>query len=121
MTMLLSLRSRSIGSFQIPALLVVLFLSAHAAFGQAQSNAADIQGTVKDSTGALVANATVTARNPATNVSRNTTSNDEGFYRIINVPPGDYEISVEAANFKKAVIPKVTVTVGQAATVDITL
>src|SRR5215510_11725916 len=121
MTMLVSLRSRFTGSFQIPALLVVLFLSAHAAFGQANSNAADIQGTVTDSSGALVANASVTARNPATNVSRDVTTNDEGFYRIINIPPGDYEITVEAPNFKKAVMPKVTVTVGQAATVDVTL
>src|ERR1051326_1162383 len=121
MTMLVSLGSRSIGSFQIPALLVVLFLSAHAAFGQAQSNAADIQGTVKDSTGAVVANANVTARNPNTNVTRNATSNDDGLYRIVNIPPGDYEITVEAANFKKLVLPKITVTVGQAAVVDATL
>src|SRR4051812_22029523 len=76
MTMLQSLRSRSIGSFQIPALLVVLFLSAHAAFGQAQSNAADIQGTIKDANGAVVPNATVTARNPNTNIARTATSND---------------------------------------------
>jgi hypothetical protein len=91
------------------------------AFGQAQSNAADLQGTVKDSTGALVANASVTARNPATNISRTTTSNDEGFYRLINLPPGDYEVTVEAPTFKKTVLPKVTVTVGQAAEVNITL
>ena len=119
--MFVSLRSRFIGSFQIPALLVVLFLSVQAAFGQAQSNAADIQGTVKDANGAAVANATVTARNPNTNVTRNATSNDEGLYRIINVPPGDYEITGEAPNFKKTVLPKVTVTVGQAAEVDVTL
>ena len=119
--MLLSLRSLFVGSFQIPALLVVLFLSAHAAFGQAQSNAADIQGTVKDSTGAVVPNATVTARNPNTNVTRNATTNDQGLYRIINVPPGDYEITVEAASFKKAVLEKVTVTVGQAADIDVVL
>src|SRR5215813_11194653 len=121
MTMLVSLRSRFIGSFQIPALLVVLFLSAHTAFGQAQSNAADIQGTVKDSTGAVVANANVTARNPNTNVTRNATSNDDGLYRIVNIPPGDYEITVEASGFKKAVLPKITVTVGQAAEVDVSL
>jgi hypothetical protein len=121
MTMLLSLRSRFTGSFQIPALLVVFFLSANAAFGQAQSNAADIQGTVKDSTNAVVPNATVTARNPNTNVTRNATTNDEGLYRIINIPPGDYEITVEAASFKKAVLDKVTVTVGQAAEVNVTL
>src|SRR5829696_1309415 len=116
-----SLKSRLNGSFQIPFLITILLLCAHVAFGQAQSNAADIQGTVKDSTGAVVANATVTARNPATNFSRAATSNDEGLYRIINIPPGDYEITVEAANFKKALLPKINVTIGQAAVVDITL
>ncbi|HEU5133035.1 MAG TPA: carboxypeptidase regulatory-like domain-containing protein, partial [Pyrinomonadaceae bacterium] len=100
---------------------MLLALSAHVAFGQAQSNAADLQGTVRDSTGAVVANAAVTARNPGTNFSRSTTTNDEGFYRIVAVPPGDYEVTVEAANFKKAVLPKVTVTVGQAAELDISL
>src|SRR5215213_11329659 len=118
--MLVSLKSRLNGSFQIPCLLMILLLlSAHVAFGQAQSNAADLQGTVKDSTGAVVANATVTARNPGTNFSRSANTNDDGFYRIINVPPGDYEITVEAANFKKAVLPKVTVTIGQAAELNV--
>jgi Carboxypeptidase regulatory-like domain/TonB dependent receptor len=119
--MFVSLKSRLTGSFQIPCLLMVLALCAHVAFGQAQSNAADIQGTVRDSTGAVVPNAAVTARNPGTNFSRNATSNDEGFYRILNVPPGDYEITVEAANFKKALLPKVTVTIGQAAQLDVAL
>ena len=117
--MFVSLRSRLIGSIHIPCLLLVLLIFAPAAFGQTQSNAADIQGTVKDSTGAVVPNATVTVRNAGTNFSRTATTNDEGFYRIINVPPGDYEVTVEAANFKKAVLPKVTVTVGQAAELEI--
>ena len=119
--MFVSLKSRLNGSFQIPCLLMVLLLSAHVAFGQAQSNAADLQGTVRDATNAVVANATVTARNPATNTSKNATTNDEGFYRIINLPPGDYEVTVEAASFKKSVIPKVTITVGQAAELNVTL
>ncbi len=119
--MFLSLKSRLVGSFQIPTLLTILLLCANVTFGQTQSNAADIQGTVKDSTGAVVPNATVTARNPGTNISRNATTNDEGFYRIINVPPGDYEITAEAPNFKKSVLPKVTVTIGQAAEIDVQL
>ena len=45
------------------------------ALSQAQSNAADLQGTVRDPNGAAVTNATVTARNPGTNVSRETTTN----------------------------------------------
>src|SRR5688500_9874912 len=100
--MFVSLKSGLVRFFQLTILLLVSLAAASVAFGQAQSNAADLQGTVKDATGAVVANANVTGRNPATNVSRNATTNDEGFYRLINLPPGDYEITVKAPNFKKA-------------------
>src|ERR1043165_7855741 len=92
-----------------------------AAMAQAQSNAADLQGTVHDQAGAVVANAAVKARNTATGVSRDTTTNDDGFYKIVNLPPGDYEVTVEAANFKKAVIPSVKLTIGQTINQDIPL
>ena len=106
---------------QASALLIIGLMCASVALGQAQSNAADLHGFVKDSTGAVVPNATVTARNPGTNISRSTTSDDGGNYRIVNLPPGDYEITVEAPNFKKAVLTKVTLTVGQTADLDVTL
>ena len=105
-------------------LFVALFcgqLAASAVFGQAQSNAADLRGVVRDATGAVVAGATVTARNPSTSTSKDATSNDEGFYQIVSLPPGVYEVTVEAPNFKKAVLPKVTLTVGQAADLDVAL
>jgi len=107
--------------FQIASLVVFSIISTTVLWGQAQSNAADLQGTVKDSTGAVVPNATVTARNPGTNVTRSSTTNEEGFYRVVNLPPGDYEITVEAANFKKSVLTKVNLTVGQTATLDVAL
>ena len=119
--MFLSLRSRLSGSIQLISLLAIFLLSANVALGQAQANAADLQGTVTDSTGAVVPNATVTARNPAKNITRNATTNDQGLYRIVAVPPGDYEVTVEAPSFKKAVLTKVTVTVGQRADIDVTL
>ncbi len=119
--MFVSLKSWLVRSCQITALLVVSLAAASVAFGQAQSNAADLQGTVKDSNGAVVTTATVTARNPGTNISRSTTTNEDGFYRIVNLPPGTYEITAEAQNFKKTVLPAVSVTIGQAATLDITL
>jgi len=118
--MFVSLQFR-LRSFQIPCLLMVLLFCAATAFGQSQSNAADIQGTVQDSAGAAVPNASVTVRNAATNFSRTANANDQGLYRIINVPPGDYEVTAEAASFKKTVLPKVTVTVGQVAELDITM
>src|SRR5215471_10103559 len=83
------------------------------AMSQAQSDAADLQGTVRDANGAVVANATITVRNTATNVTRETTTNDDGFYKIVNLPPGNYEITVKASNYKTAIIPSVKLTVGQ--------
>lgn len=91
------------------------------AFGQAQSNASDLQGVVRDQSGAVVSGATVTARHPGTNTSKATTTNEEGSYLIVNLTPGDYEVTVEAANFKKSVLPGVTLTVGQRADLDIAL
>jgi hypothetical protein len=91
------------------------------ASAQTQSNAADLQGVVRDQSGAVVTGATVTARNVATNISKTTTTNSDGAYLIVNLTPGDYEVTVEAANFKKSVLPAVTLTVGQRADLDVAL
>src|SRR6266851_400832 len=96
-------------------------LGSGVAFGQAQSNAADLQGVVRDPSGAVVTGATVTARNPGTNISKATTTNDEGAYLIVNLTPGEYEITVESPNFKKAVLPAIRLTVGQRADLDVAL
>jgi hypothetical protein len=106
---------------RILLLLVATFACAGAAMAQAQSNAADLRGFVRDPQGAVVAGATVTARNLATNLTRDGQSNEDGFYQITNLPPGDYEVTVTAANFSKAVVPSVTLTVGQRADLDIPL
>ena len=114
-----SLTSVRISTFLI--LVISALLGASSAFGQAQSNAADLQGYVRDPSGAAVTGATVTVRNPATNFSRDVTTNDEGYYQLTNLPPGSYEITVEAGGFSKGRIPSVTLTVGQRADLDIPL
>jgi hypothetical protein len=88
---------------------------------QAQSNAADLQGFVRDPNGAVVANASVTARNASTNTSREATTNDDGFYKIVSLPPGEYEVTVRVQNYKTAVIQSVKITVGQTVSQDIPL
>jgi hypothetical protein len=103
------------------ATIVCGFLGSGVVLGQTQSNAADLRGVVRDQSGAVVSGATITARNPATNVSKTTTSNDDGSYLIVSLPPGDYEVTIEAANFKKSVLPAVTLTVGQRADLDVAL
>jgi len=52
------------------------------AMSQAQSNAADLQGTVRDANGAVVPNASVTVRNNGTNVSREATTNSRRLIRM---------------------------------------
>src|SRR3989440_10667326 len=98
-----------------------LCIGAGAALAQADSTTANLSGFVRDPAGAVVPGATVTARNAEKNVVRAATSNDEGFYQLVRLPPGTYEVSVEATNFKKAVVPSVTVTVGQRADLDVAL
>jgi hypothetical protein len=98
-----------------------LSLGAGHALAQADATSANLNGFVRDPAGAVVPGAAVTARNPSVGITRTTTTNDEGFYQLVQLPPGAYEVTVEAANFKKAVVPSVTVTVGQRADLDIAL
>ncbi|HYV23680.1 MAG TPA: TonB-dependent receptor [Pyrinomonadaceae bacterium] len=100
---------------------VTVLLVVSAAMAQAQSNAGDLQGTVRDPNGAAVPNASITARNTGTNIAREATSNDDGNYKIVNLPPGDYEVTVKASSYKTAIIPSVKVTIGQTINQDIPL
>lgn len=102
-------------------LALVITIGAATAFSQAQASAADLTGTVVDPNGAVVAGATVTARNLGTNIERTATSSDDGTYRLIGLPPGEYEVTAEAATFKKVSITPVRLTVGQAAELRIAM
>ncbi len=68
----------------------------------AQVSTADITGRILDSQGNVVPGANVTATNTATGLTRTTTSNDDGEYTITQLPPGTYEIAVEAKGFSRA-------------------
>jgi hypothetical protein len=98
-----------------------MIFSTCAIFAQAQVSTADLNGTVVDPNGAIVAGANVTARNPATGISRTVSANESGEFSIIGLPPGDYEVTVEAATFKKTVISPVKLTVGQSASLEVKL
>src|SRR4051812_29962032 len=93
----------------------VLLAFSITAMAQAQATAADLSGTVSDPTGAVVAGATVSAKNLGTNMTRTVISAPDGAYQFIGLPPGDYQISAQGATFKKVVISPVKLTVGQSA------
>jgi hypothetical protein len=100
---------------------MIIVLCFGATLAQSQVSAADLTGTIVDPNGAVVAGATVTAKDSATGLTRTATSDDSGVYRFIGLPPSDYEITAEAATFKKTVISPVKLTVGQTAELEIKL
>ena len=83
--------------------LAMLLATSH---GFAQSDNSTISGVVKDSSGAVVANAKVNVRNDGTSFDRDVTTNGSGFYTVTNIAPGYYTVTVEAPGFKKASVSR---------------
>src|SRR3982751_3611110 len=78
------------------------FLSCAMITAQAQFRAG-VQGTVSDSSGALVPDAKVVLKDTETGKTQETTTSNEGFYRILGLAPGKYDLSVEKAGYKESV------------------
>jgi Carboxypeptidase regulatory-like domain len=77
-----------------------------------------LKGTITDSSGAKVANATVTATSAETGQVRTATTSGDGSYRFEQLLPGSYLLKVEAAGFKTLQIPPATVAVNQTTVLD---
>ncbi len=86
----------------------------------AQVAGATLSGTITDAQGAAVVGAKVTAKNAATGVSSETTTNNLGAYTLVNILPANYDVSVSATGFRTAVT-KVTLTVGSQQTMNLAL
>ncbi|MCU1303284.1 MAG: TonB-dependent receptor plug [Candidatus Sulfotelmatobacter sp.] len=94
------------------ASVVVILLLAVAAYGQTFRGA--INGNVTDPSGAVVANANVTATNVATDVAITATTTSDGAFSFQDLPLGTYKISVSASGFKPVTVDNVNVTAGGA-------
>jgi hypothetical protein len=90
-------------------------------FGQATVSFAQLNGTVEDVKGNVVVGASVTLRDLSTNRSYNAVTNTSGYYVAPNLPPGQYELTVQYSGFAKYVQTAISLTVGQTATIDVTL
>jgi hypothetical protein len=88
---------------------------------QAQVATATINGTVTDQSGALIPGATVSLKNVATNVDRNTTTNNSGNYVLVNINPGFYTLTVHKDGFSTATQPQFELQVNQTSTLDFKL
>ena len=79
---------------------------------------AAVIGTVEDPSGAVVTGAAAKATNVATAAERSTETNETGLYRISNLAPGVYVISIEKSGFKAVRFEDVTLTVDQILTLN---
>src|SRR3989441_6780905 len=99
------------------ALLVGVLLPA-AATAQARLTGADVQGTVRDESGAVLPGVTITTTNLETGLVRTGLTAGEGRYVIPALPPGTYKISAELQGFATVTRQGVVLVLGQLATAD---
>jgi carboxypeptidase family protein len=87
----------------------------------AQTVTGTIVGTVLDTQGAVIPNATISARNRDTGLERTATSDASGEFTVTSVPAGPYDVTATAPGFQQAVRSGVTMTVGAALRLDFKL
>jgi hypothetical protein len=101
-------------------LLTALFAALSCTMAWAQFKAS-IQGTITDAKGGVVSRAKVTVTNQDTGVGRDTVTGAEGFYRVSELPPGKYTVSVEASGFKQSITKDIIVEAEQPRGFDMAL
>ncbi len=90
-------------------------------FLYAQETTAGLQGTVKDPTGALVADANVAISSPSLVGGKTTVTDSKGYYRFANLPPGPYTITVTARGFTTLRRDGLILEVGHLPSIDLTM
>ena len=98
----------------------VLMLAA-ICFGQGGAATGDLHVTVKDPSGTVVTNATVTAQDAARGVERIAVGDGQGGYSVRLLPPGTYSVTVSVAGFTKVENTGVSITVGALVDLPVTL
>jgi hypothetical protein len=95
-----------------------LFLLAPAFVAQTTST---VEGTVKDKQGLTVAGAQIRVTSNELAIDRTVTTEGDGSYRVMALPPGNYEIKASKDGFESAVFKNLEVTLNRTLTLDITL
>jgi hypothetical protein len=91
------MNSRKIFSTAALALAAALLTFSSAA---AQTRIGTVQGTVRDPNGALVSGATITIIQPNTGYRQTARTDEQGAYKLVNVPFSDYNVRAEASGFQ---------------------
>jgi len=102
-------------------MMIVLFCLSSLSTAYAQSDTATLSGTVIDTAGAVVPSVTVTIVNPATNFTREITTNDDGGYAFPSLAPGTYTVRGQRQGFSTAEIKDVVLNVNDKRSLQIQL
>ena len=102
-------------------LISCLFLFLTATFAVAQSSTATLSGTVEDTNGQVIPNATVTISDLAKGFERKATTNDSGSFTFVLLPASTYTILVEQTGFGRAQLENVVLNVGDQKALQIQL
>jgi len=103
------------------AMAAVLVATVWVAPASAQVAGATLSGVITDEQGGPVASATVSIKNVATGVVRETPANGDGLYAAPNLLPGSYEVTVSAKGFQTLVQKGITLTVGAQQALNLSL
>ena len=107
--------------FLTRSILFCLALAAPVQLAWSQAFTGTISGVVRDPNSAVVPNAAVRAKNEANGEVRQALTGQEGLFVFSQLPPGTYEVSVEAQGFRKSVQTGVVLRVNQTAEINVSL
>ncbi|PYR60446.1 MAG: hypothetical protein DMF85_05000 [Acidobacteria bacterium] len=91
------------------------------ALAQAQAANGNIEGTVRDTSGAVLPGVTVTVTNVETGTARTAVTNDAGVYRAPLLPLGTYKVTAELQGFKTYEQKGIQLSAGQTAVIDVAM
>jgi hypothetical protein len=107
--------------FSVTAALALLSMLLLTPAAWAQDATGKITGNITDASGALVAGATVVVTNLGTKTSKQAVTNGQGFYQVLQLPIGNYEVSAQAPGFSKAVTRPGPLEINETLRVDLSL
>lgn len=103
-------------------MLIVLAISLFTGFSIfAQTGTSSVSGTVKDAQGNVAVGATVTLSNTEKNFTRTQTTNEDGSFSFLGLPPAAYTLEVSATGFKKTVLNDVQALVAKPTEINVQL
>ena len=111
---MLTRTSRHLFFVAVAAVLALVCLVSTSLWAQNISTA-QLNGAVHDPSGAVVAGAVITAEDKSKGFSRSTTSNAEGNFQVVLLPPGNYTVTVTSPGFNKLVADNIVLTIGEQA------